>query len=144
MCVSVCACVRTRARVCVCILICLFTRLCVCASVCMHPYRVRNSANPFVQDLPKYLRIVKCPYMVVRRTSPLFLLQLWTMLTEVTRDSWHVPCRHRSRRCFSCWRAARCSWSSSRLVFHPSVRVPLLGGFPAIFQICQQFLHQSK
>ena len=33
---------------------------------------VQNSANPFVQHLPKYLRTVKCPYMVVRRTSPLF------------------------------------------------------------------------
>ena len=71
-------------------------------------------------------RQVKCPYMVIRGQVH-FLLQLENRLTEVTRDSWLVPCRHRSRRCLSCWRAARCSWSRSLLLFHPSVRAPLLG-----------------
>ena len=28
---------------------------------------------------------------------------------------WHVTCRHRWRRCVSCWCAARCSWSRSML-----------------------------
>ena len=70
---------------------------------------------------------VKCPYMVIRRTSPL-LLQLETSLTEITRrDSWRVSCRHRSRRCLSWWRAARCSWSRGLLLFRPSVRASLLG-----------------
>ena len=56
-----------------------------------------------------------------------FGLQLETRFTEVTRrDSWHVPCRHRSRRCLSCWHDARCSWSCSLLLFHPSVRASLL------------------
>ena len=70
---------------------------------------------------------VKCPFMVIPWTSP-FLLQLETRLTEITRrDSWHVPGSHRSRRCLSCWHAARCSWSRSLLLFHPSVRAPFLG-----------------
>ena len=59
---------------------------------------------------------VKCPYTVIRRTSP-FLLQLETRLTKVTRESWDVPCRHRSRRCLSCWRAAMCSWPHSLVLF---------------------------
>ena len=64
-----------------------------------------------------------------------FLLQLETRLTEVTRrDSWNVPCRHRSRRCLSSWRATRCSWSRSLLLFYPSVRTPLLGDNTRCFQ----------
>ena len=54
-------------------------------------------------------------------------LKLGLLNLQVPRDSWHVPCRHRSRRCLSCWRAARCSWSRSLLLFHPSVNAPLLG-----------------
>ena len=27
------------------------------------------------------------------------------LLTVTRRDSWHIQCRHRSRRCLSCWRA---------------------------------------
>ena len=38
-------------------------------------------------------------------------LQLYR-LTGVTRR--HVPSRHISRQCISCWHAARCSWSHSR------------------------------
>ena len=52
---------------------------------------------------------VKCPCMVIRWTCP--FLQLATRLTEVTRR--HAPSRHTSRRCLSCWCAARCSWSRS-------------------------------
>ena len=44
-------------------------------------------------------------------------LQLATSLTEVTRR--HAPSRHRSRRCLSCWRTVRCSWSRSLI---PCVR----------------------
>ena len=90
--------------------------------------RVRNSANSFVRDMPKYLRTSKMSVHGYPADKSIFLLQLETRLTEVTRrDSWHVPCRHRSRRCLSCWGAARCSWSRSLLLFHPSVRAPLLG-----------------
>ena len=56
---------------------------------------------------------VKCRHTVIWRTS-----QFEIRLTEITKRQlavWHVPCRHRWRRCVSCWRAAGCSWSHSPL-----------------------------
>ena len=91
--------------------------------------RVRNKAIPFVRDMPKYLRTSQMSVHGYPADKSIFYCNFKLGFnTEVTRrDGWHVPCRHRSRRCLSCWCAARCSWSRSLLLFHPSVRAPLLG-----------------
>ena len=96
--------------------------------------RVRNSANPFVRDMPKYLRTSQMSIHGYPADKSI-LFQLETRLTEVTRrESWDVPCRHISIPCLSSWRAVRCSWSRSLLLFHPSVRTSLLGDNTRCFQ----------
>ena len=56
---------------------------------------------------------VKCPYMVIRRTSLFFVYNLKLELLKSRRDSCQCG-RHRWRRCVSCACVARCSWLRSR------------------------------
>ena len=72
--------------------------------------RVRNSANPCVRDMSKYLRT--CQMSVHGYPADLSIFcNLHLGLLKLQEDT--PPSRHRSRRCLSCWRAARCSWSRS-------------------------------
>ena len=86
--------------------------------------RVRNSANPCVRDMPKYLRTRQMSVHGYPVDKSIFC-NLQLDLLKLQEDCRHAPSRHRSRQCISCWRAARCSWS--RNLIPPCSRAPLLG-----------------